>query len=96
MSDDKLVPYIQICTLAAAREADVGAYDGVITIEDTAEGPFRIESSHPPQRVLVFDDIISLMDDYLLPEEWHVRSALRFAGQWVQPSLLTMETFTAI
>ena len=93
MPDDKLVPYIQICTLAAAREADVGAYDGVITIEnstieDTVEGPFRMKNSHPPQRVLVFDDIISPMDDYLLPEEWHVRSALRFAGQWAQPSLL--------
>ena len=93
MPDDKLVPYIQICTLAAAREADVGAYDGVITIEnstieDTAEGPFRIETFRPPQRVLVFDDIISPMDDYLLSEEWHVRSALRFAGQWAQPSLL--------
>ena len=89
MRNDRAVPYIQICSLEAAREADVFAYDGVITIEDsTIEEPFRIETDHPPQRVIVFDDLTVPMDDYLLPEERHVRSALRFAGQWEQPSLL--------
>ena len=29
-------PYIQICSLEAVREADVTAYDGVITIEDSS------------------------------------------------------------
>ena len=42
MSVDKPVPHIQICSLEAAREADIGAYDGVITIENSTIGdPFR-------------------------------------------------------
>ena len=89
MRNDKAVPYIQICSLEAAREADVFAYDGVITIEDsTIEEPFRIETDHPPQRVIVFDDLTVPMDDYVLPEERHVRSAISFAREWASPSLL--------
>ena len=89
MLGDKLVPYIQICSLEAAREADIEAYDGIITIENSEiEEPFRVESDYPPQRVLTFDDIAAPMDNWVVAEEYHVRSALVFARQWDQPSLL--------
>ena len=89
MLGDNIVPYIQICSLEAAREADVKAYDGIITIEDQAiADPFRVESGYPPQRVLAFDDISIPVDNWVMPEEHHVRSALVFARQWDQPSLL--------
>ena len=89
MLDDKVVPYIQICSLGAAREADIEAYDGIITIEDSAiADPFRVVSDYPPQRVLTFDDIATPMDNWVVAEEYHVRSALVFARQWDQPSLL--------
>jgi len=32
MKNDKLVPFIQVCSLKTAREADAEAYDGIITI----------------------------------------------------------------
>ena len=35
MSAAKFTAYIQICSLEAAREADLEAFDGVITIEDS-------------------------------------------------------------
>ena len=89
MPDDKVVPYIQICSLGAAREADIEAYDGIITIENSEiEEPFRVESEYPPQRVLMFDDIAAPIDNWVVAEEYHVRSALVFARQWDQPSLL--------
>ena len=89
MLGDKLVPYIQICSLEAAREADIEAYDGIITIENSEiEEPFRVVSDYPPQRVLTFDDIAAPMDNWVVAEEYHVRSALVFASQWDQPSLL--------
>ena len=89
MQGNRVVPYIQICSLGAAREADIKAYDGIITIEDSeiAE-PFRVKSDYPPQRVLTFDDITAPIDNWVVPEEYHVRSALVFARQWDQPSLL--------
>jgi predicted protein tyrosine phosphatase len=89
MTNDKLVPFIQVCSLDAAREADVEAYDGIITIEDSdITNPFRVEGGSPPQRVLTFDDITGPIDNWVAPEEFHVRSALSFARQWDQPSLL--------
>ena len=89
MLDDKVVPYIQICSLGTAREADIEAYDGIITIENSGIAePFRVESAYPPQRVLTFDDIAAPMDNWVVAEEYHVRSALVFARQWDQPSLL--------
>ena len=89
MPDDKVVPYIQICSLGTAREADIEAYDGIITIENSGIAePFRVESAYPPQRVLTFDDIAAPMDNWVVAEEYHVRSALVFARQWDQPSLL--------
>ena len=89
MLDDKVVPYIQICSLGDAREAYIEAYDGIITIENSEiEEPFRVKSVHPPQRVLTFDDIAAPMDNWVVAEEYHVRSALVFARQWDQPSLL--------
>ena len=89
MGKAKPVPYIQICSLGTAREADIMAYDGIITIEDSGiREPFRVEGDLPPQRVLSFDDIIAPVDNWIIPEEHHVRSALVFARQWEQPSLL--------
>ena len=89
MSVDKPVPHIQICSLEAAREVDIEAYDGVITIENsTVQNPFRIDTANPPQRIIAFDDITKPMDDYVLLGEWQVRSAIAFAHQWDQPSLL--------
>lgn len=82
-------PYIQICSLEAVREADVTAYDGVITIEDSSiREPFRVEGAAPSQLVLRFDDISSPIDDFIMPQERHIRAGLEFARQWEQPSLL--------
>ena len=89
MLADNIVPYIQICSLEAAREADVKAYDGIITIEDQAiADPFRVASDDPPQRILSFDDISAPIDNWVAPEDHHIRSALVFARRWDQPSLL--------
>jgi len=89
MLNDRYIPGIHICTLKAAREADVSAYDAVITIENSViEDPFRIETYQPPQCVLTFDDILRPSGKYVLPEEQHVRSALSFAREWGYPSLL--------
>ena len=86
---DKLVPYIEVCSLGAVREADVEAYDGIITIENSGiKEPFRVESGYPPQCVLTFDDVTTPGDSWLLPDERHVCSALAFARQWDQPFLL--------
>ena len=82
-------PYIQICSLEAVREADVTAYDGVITIEDSSiREPFRVEGAAPSQLVLRFDDISSPIDDFIMPQERHIRTGLEFARRWEQPSLL--------
>ena len=89
MPGDRVVPYIQICSLEAAREADIKAYDGIITIENSEiEEPFRVVSDYPPQRVLTFDDITAPIDNWVVPRECHVSFALDFARQWDQPSLL--------
>ncbi len=89
MPDNKPVPHIQVCSLEAAREADIEAYDGVITIENsTVQDPFRTDDANPPQRIIAFDDITQPMDTYVLLEEWQVRSAVAFARQWNQPRLL--------
>ena len=82
-------PHIQICSLEAVREADVTAYDGVITIEDSSiQEPFRVTGAAPSQLVLKFDDISSPIDDFIMPQERHIRAGLEFARQWEQPSLL--------
>jgi len=89
MHHESRVPFIHICSLGITRKADLTLYDGVITIEDsTIEDPFRIETTHPPQRIIVFDDITRPIDDYVVLEEWQVRSALSFARQFECPSLL--------
>ena len=89
MLGDNIIPYIQICSLEAAKEADIKAYDGIITIEDHAiADPFRVESDDPPQRILSFDDISAPIDNWVAPEDRHIRSALVFARRWDQPSLL--------
>ncbi len=89
MPNDNHLPYIQICTLEPAREIDIYAYDGVITIENSdITEPFRVESGTCIQRVLTFDDIVAPFDNWIIPAEHHVRSALTFARQWEQPSLL--------
>ena len=62
MPNDNHLPYIQICTLEAAREIDIYAYDGVITIENSdITEPFRVESGTCIQRVLTFDDIVEYL-----------------------------------
>ena len=93
MLGDKIVPYIQICSLEAAREADIEAYDGIITIENSGIAePFRVDSAYPQHRVLTFDDITAPIDNWVVPEEYHVRSALVFARRWDQPSLRQCQT----
>ena len=80
---------IQICSLEAAREADLSIYDGVITIEDsTIEDPFRVESSSPNQLVLRFDDISLPIDGFIEPKEIHIERALSFADMIGEASVL--------
>ncbi len=82
-------PSIQICSLGAAREIDHSTYDGVITIEDSLiDEPLRIDESDCPQLVLCFDDIASPKDEWILPKERHVHSALQFADELGGGSLL--------
>ena len=82
-------PSIQICSLGAAQEIDHSTYDGVITIEDSlVDDPLRIDESDCPQLVLCFDDIASPKDEWILPKERHVRSALEFADELGGGSLL--------
>ena len=82
-------PSIQICSLVAAREIDHSTYDGVITIEDSLiDDPLRIDKSDCPQLVLCFDDIASPKDEWIMPKERHVRSALEFADELRGGSLL--------
>ena len=80
---------IQICSLEAAREADLSIYDGVITIEDsTIKDPLRIDPRPPDQLVLRFDDISVPMDDFIEPQEAHIERALAFADTIGEGSLL--------
>ena len=80
---------IQICSLEAAREADLSIYDGVITIEDsTIKDPLRIDPRPPDQLVLRFDDISVPMDDFIEPQEDHIERALAFADTIGEGSLL--------
>ena len=82
-------PSIQICSLGAAREIDHSTYDGVITIEDSlVDDPLRIDESDCAQLVLCFDDIASPKDEWIMPKERHVRSALEFADELGGGSLL--------
>ena len=91
-------PFIQICSLEEAREADHRGYGGVITIEDSlVQEPLRVESFETRQLVLRFDDITAdpvedylqpLFDDCVLPNESHVRAALTFARECGETSLL--------
>ena len=82
-------PSFQICSLGAAREIDHSTYDGVITIEDSSvDDPLRIDKGDCPQLVLCFDDIASPKDEWILPKESHVHSALEFADNLGGGSLL--------
>ena len=81
--------HIHITSLDAVREADVSIYDGVITIEDSRiEDPFRVESEHPKQLVLCFDDISVPLDDFIEPQEKHILQALSFADRIGEGSIL--------
>ena len=80
---------IQICTLDAARDADLSVYDGVITIENSnIEHPLRVDYNPPKQLVLRFDDICGPIDDFIEPQESHVQRALTFADEIGDGSLL--------
>ena len=80
---------IHICSLDAVRETDISIYDGVITIEDSRiEDPFRVESEHPKQLVLCFDDISVPLDDFIEPQEKHILQALSFADRIGEGSIL--------
>ena len=80
---------IQICTLDAARDADLSVYDGVITIENSnIEDPLRVDYNPPKQLVLRFDDICGSIDDFIEPQESHVQRALTFADEIGDGSLL--------
>ncbi len=91
-------PFIQICSLDAARDADLDGFGGVITIENSiVEDPLRIEGMGTSQLVLRFDDIAGEpVEDYLqplvgqciLPNEAHVHSALGFGRKCGDTSLL--------
>ena len=82
-------PSIQICSLGVAREIDHSTYDGVITIEDSlVDNPLRIDESDCAQLVLCFDDIASPKDEWIMPKERHIRSALEFADELGGGSLL--------
>lgn len=91
-------PFIQICSLEEARDADLRGYAGVITIEDSLiEYPFRLDSLETRQLVLRFDDITAdpvedylqpLFDECILASEAHVRAALSFARKCGETSLL--------
>ena len=84
-SNDNL-PYIQICGLEAAREADLDIYDGVITIEDTTtEVPLRISGGNPRQLVLRFDDISRPIDNFVMPDVKHIQSVFNFVKKWECP-----------
>ena len=86
---DNNIPHIQICSLEAAREADLDIYDGVITIEDTTtEDPLRISGDNPRQLVLRFDDISRPIDNFVMPDVKHILSVFNFVKKWEQPSLL--------
>ena len=63
------IPFIQICSVEEAREADLRGYGGVITIENsTIEYPLRAESVETRQLVLRFDDITAdPVEGYLQP-----------------------------
>tara|TARA_A100001015_G_scaffold21250_1_gene24206 strand:+ start:2459 stop:2935 length:477 start_codon:yes stop_codon:yes gene_type:complete len=80
---------IHICSLGAAKELDLSMYDGVITIEDSnVSDPLRIHSDHPKQLILCFDDINEPIDEYIVPQESHVKRAINFAENIRGGSLL--------
>ena len=92
------IPFIQICSLEEAREADLSGFGGVITIEDShITNPLRAESVETRQLVLRFDDtgdkpvedyLQLLFDHCIPPNRSHVRAALTFARECGETSLL--------
>ena len=80
---------VHVCSLHAVRETDISIYDGVITIEDSRiDDPFRVESEHPKQLILCFDDISVPLDDFIEPQEKHILQALSFADRIGEGSIL--------
>tara|TARA_Y100001970_G_scaffold294245_1_gene449088 strand:+ start:7572 stop:8048 length:477 start_codon:yes stop_codon:yes gene_type:complete len=80
---------IHICSLDAAKELELSLYDGVITIEDSnVRDPLRIYSDHPKQLILCFDDINEPIDEYIVPQESHIKRAIKFSNNIVGGSLL--------
>lgn len=75
--------------MAAARETDLTQFSAVISVEDTTtDTPLRIEDEGIAQLVLRFDDIIDPIDDYVPPDEDHIRSALEFGRRFVETGMM--------
>ncbi|MSO93526.1 MAG: hypothetical protein EXQ86_09035 [Rhodospirillales bacterium] len=71
---------LDVCTLEAVQEADIGRFAGIITIEDSSiERPFRAESGGPQQLVLRFDDVVRPIDGFIPPTVGHLKKAFAFA-----------------
>jgi predicted protein tyrosine phosphatase len=88
---------IKIHSLAAAREADLSLYNGIITIEDPeTHDPFRPDDEAIPQLVLRFHDIacapeqdvVFLDEEFVVPTQHHIQAAIRFAQQHASGILL--------
>lgn len=88
---------IEIHSLAAACEADLSLYNGIITIEDPeAHDPFRPDDEAIPQLVLQFHDItcapeqdVAFLDEeFVAPAQHHIQAAIRFAQQHASGTLL--------
>jgi predicted protein tyrosine phosphatase len=80
---------LYVCSLAAAQEADLSCFSAVITIEDpSTAAPFRIEGEQVAQLILRFDDISEPNDDFVLPDEGSVRSALEFGRRFANEKMM--------
>ena len=88
---------IEVQSLAAAREADLSLYNGIITIEDPeTHDPFRPDDEAIPQLVLQFHDVTNvpeqdaafLDEEFVAPAQHHIQAAIRFAQQHASGTLL--------
>ena len=88
---------IEIHSLAAAREADLSLYNGIITIENPeTHDPFRPDDEAIPQLVLQFHDIACapeqdaafLDEEFVSPAQHHIQAAIRFAKKHALGTLL--------
>ena len=80
---------LQVLSLTAVREADISCFSAVITIEDPAtEVPFRIADTQVAQLILRFHDISEPNEDFVLPDEGDIRSALEFGRRFAEEELM--------